>query len=236
MEVTGLTAAAMQAIIDGSIVSGSVNGSGHLILTKHDGSTVDAGSVVGPTGATGATGPTAPAATGSIMMFGSVTPPSGWVLCDGSAKSRTTFSALFAVIGTTYGSGDGSTTFNVPNMTARFARHDTGNMGQSGGSDTHPHTHTVSSHAHSLSGGSPDAYAKLTLNSGKVYMQKINGVNTWTSDTNNDTGGTNSASTGGLTAGVMLAGNTKSSGSGNTGQDKTDAKPPYLNLAYIIKT
>ncbi len=47
------------------------------------------------------------------------TPPSGWLLCDGSAVSRTTYSALFAVIGTTFGPGDGSTTFNLPDMRGR---------------------------------------------------------------------------------------------------------------------
>lgn len=236
MEVTGLTAAAMQAIIDGSIVSGAVNGSGHLILTKHDNSTVDAGAVVGPTGLTGPAGPTAPAPTGSVMMFASSTPPSGWLLCNGAAISRTTFAALFAIIGTTYGAGDGSTTFNVPNMTSRFARHDTGNMGQTGGASTHPHTHTVSDHAHSLANGSPAAFAKITLNSGKVYMQKINGVNSWQADTNNDTGGTNNSNTSGLTSGAMLGGNTNKSGGGNTGSDSTSTLPPYLNMAYIIKT
>jgi hypothetical protein len=55
--ITGLTAAAMQAIVDGTVVSGAVNGSGHLILTLHDGSTIDAGNVKGDTGATGGTGP-----------------------------------------------------------------------------------------------------------------------------------------------------------------------------------
>lgn len=54
--ITGLTAEAMQAIVDGTIASGAVNGSGHLILTKHDSTTIDAGNVKGATGATGATG------------------------------------------------------------------------------------------------------------------------------------------------------------------------------------
>lgn len=54
--VTGMTAAAMQAIADDTIHSGSVDGSGHLILTKNDSSTVDAGAVVGPTGPAGADG------------------------------------------------------------------------------------------------------------------------------------------------------------------------------------
>lgn len=55
-EVTGLTADRMLAIEAASIVSGVVNGSGHLILTKHDGSTIDAGYVIGPTGPAGSGG------------------------------------------------------------------------------------------------------------------------------------------------------------------------------------
>ncbi len=58
---------------------------------------------------------------GTMIMFGSATPPSSkWLLCNGQAISRTTYSALFAVVGTTWGVGDGSTTFNVPNTSGRF--------------------------------------------------------------------------------------------------------------------
>ena len=53
--------------------------------------------------------------TGTIIIWPSSTTPSGYLLCDGSAISRTTYSALFSVIGTTYGVGDGSSTFNLPN-------------------------------------------------------------------------------------------------------------------------
>ena len=53
---------------------------------------------------------------GTVKAFAGSTVPTGWLKCDGSAISRTTYSALFAVIGTTYGSGNGSTTFNVPNV------------------------------------------------------------------------------------------------------------------------
>src|SRR5882762_851012 len=93
-EVTGLTAARTQEIVDASVVSGSVDGSGHLILHTHDGGTVDAGDVIGPQGDPGPTGPVSPAPTGSVIMFGSVTPPSGWVVCNGAAISRTTQAAL----------------------------------------------------------------------------------------------------------------------------------------------
>ena len=47
-------------------------------------------------------------------------PPSGWLVCDGSAVSRTTYSALYAIVGDAFGNGNGSTTFNLPNFTNRF--------------------------------------------------------------------------------------------------------------------
>lgn len=51
---------------------------------------------------------------GTITGYAGATAPSGWLLCDGAAVSRTTYAELFGVVSTTYGSGDGSTTFNVP--------------------------------------------------------------------------------------------------------------------------
>lgn len=56
---------------------------------------------------------------GAIMDYGGATAPTGWLLCYGQAVSRTTYAALFAVLGTTYGVGDGSTTFNVPDIRGR---------------------------------------------------------------------------------------------------------------------
>jgi microcystin-dependent protein len=68
---------------------------------------------------------TAPAAsssmpTGALMPYAGATAPTGYLLCDGSAVSRTTYAALFAVLSTTYGSGDGSTSFNLPSMAGRL--------------------------------------------------------------------------------------------------------------------
>jgi microcystin-dependent protein len=57
---------------------------------------------------------------GSYIQFAGSQAPAGFLVCNGGAISRTTYSALFAVIGTTYGSGDGSTTFNLPNLTDKF--------------------------------------------------------------------------------------------------------------------
>lgn len=59
--------------------------------------------------------------SGAIVAFGGATAPGGWLICDGSAVSRTTFAALFAAIATAYGAGDGSTTFNLPDLRGRAA-------------------------------------------------------------------------------------------------------------------
>lgn len=102
--------------------------------------------------------------SGAMMMWGTATPPSGWQLCDGSAVSRTTFAALFAVIGTTYGSGDGSTTFNLPDFTQRFplgkATSGTGaNLGDNGGAIDH-------THGSPLTTGTPSATVQATILAG----------------------------------------------------------------------
>lgn len=56
---------------------------------------------------------------GAILIYAASAVPSGWLGCDGAAVSRTTYSGLFAIIGSTYGGGDGSTTFNLPNLSGR---------------------------------------------------------------------------------------------------------------------
>ena len=60
--------------------------------------------------------------TGSVHMMATTTVPSGYLKCNGQAVSRTTYAALFAVIGETWGEGDGTTTFNVPEMRGEFVR------------------------------------------------------------------------------------------------------------------
>lgn len=58
--------------------------------------------------------------TGIVQAFAGTTTPQGWLLCDGSAVSRTDYADLYAVIGDTYGAGDGSTTFNLPDLVDKF--------------------------------------------------------------------------------------------------------------------
>ena len=87
--------------------------------------------------------------SGSMVMWGTTSAPSGWLTCDGSAVSRTTYSVLFGVIGTTFGTGDGSTTFNLPNLKSTFpAGYNSGDsnfnaMGKTGGEASNSHTHTL---------------------------------------------------------------------------------------------
>lgn len=74
---------------------------------------------------------------GTILAFGGANAPSGYLLCDGSAISRTDYSELFGVIGTIYGSGDGSSTFNLPNLQRRYPlmKGDNDTLGATGGSE-----------------------------------------------------------------------------------------------------
>lgn len=60
--------------------------------------------------------------TGMVMPFAGDTPPEGFLICNGQAVSRNTYQGLFEIIGTKYGVGDGSTTFNVPNLIERFVQ------------------------------------------------------------------------------------------------------------------
>ena len=97
---------------------------------------------------------------GAIVMHATGNAPSGYLMCDGSAVSRTTYADLFAVIGTTYGAGNGSTTFNLPDFRGRAAiGAGTGSgltnraLGSTGGQEVittvPPHTHSATTGAHS---------------------------------------------------------------------------------------
>jgi microcystin-dependent protein len=157
------------------------------------------------------------APTGGLIMWGTGTAPSGWLLCAGAAVSRSTYSALFAIIGTTFGVGDGTTTFNLPNYTNRTPYGTT--VGATGGSADAivvSHTHTATStvtdpgHNHTIqpstqgSGGSAGVQGAF-----------------WT-------GGTTSTATTGITVATTNA---------STGASGTNANlPPYLGINFIIKT
>ena len=95
------------------------------------------------------------AMAGMIQMFAGSTPPKGWLKCNGAAVSRTDYAVLFSVIGTTYGAGDGSTTFNLPNFTDRFpvGAGDTYALNSKGGANTVTlNTNQIPAHTHGKSG------------------------------------------------------------------------------------
>lgn len=154
---------------------------------------------------------------GSVLAFAGSSAPAGFLLCDGSAVSRTTYAALFAVVGSTWGSGDGSTTFNVPDFRGVFLRglntsgsgYDPSRVLASLQADTlkehthtanHSHTAYQAPHTHSYTDYTVSGDAPLFIGSGANYGYKDNPLTTGsaapaiTVDTTNIT--TSGASTG----------------------------------------
>lgn len=174
---------------------------------------------------------------GVMKQYAGATAPTGWLLCNGSAVSRTTYAALFAVIGTTFGAGDGSTTFNVPNTQNRilvgagglYAR---GATGGSKDAIVVSHTHTASTatngdHAHSLRGATTAADTKGLAEGSATAVQggsSFSGLGYY-------------ANVGSGAQAVANAGSHDHTVTVNsTGSSGTDANmPPYLAVNMIIK-
>lgn len=114
---TGSTTASGARTALSAAVSGANND-----ITSLSGLTTPLSVAQGGTGQNSLTGIATP--TGAIVYWANVTatPPSGWLECAGAAVSRSTYAALFAVIGTRFGAGDGSTTFNLPDLRGEFVR------------------------------------------------------------------------------------------------------------------
>lgn len=128
--------------------------------------------------------------TGGVSAFAMQTPPAGWLECNGSAVSRSTYATLFTLIGTTYGSGDGSTTFNIPDLRAYFIRGwdhgrgvDTGRTfgsNQSSQNLAHSHTGITSTngdHQHTYDVASQDSPDNVAAGGNNTVRQAFTSVN-----------------------------------------------------------
>ena len=106
---------------------------------------------------------------GAIADFAGTTAPAGWLIADGSAISRTLYSALFSYCGTTHGAGDGTTTFNIPDCRGEFRR----GLDNGRGIDTSrvlgsAQTDQMQSHKHGLNGRGGGGTVQLGIESAKV--------------------------------------------------------------------
>jgi microcystin-dependent protein len=118
---------------------------------------VDVAGDVNVTGTVRVAGVSIATPVGVVQQYAGSNAPAGFLLCDGSAVSRTTYAALFAVISTTYGAGDGATTFNLPNLKGRIpvgrdvTQTEFDVLGETGGAKTHTlTTNEIPAHAHQV--------------------------------------------------------------------------------------
>lgn len=198
---------------------------------------------------------------GAILPFAGSTIPDGFLVCDGSAISRSDYSDLFEVIGTTYGAGDGTTTFTLPNMQGRATvGPDNGLvLGATGGEETHvlldtevpEHTHDIPAHFHAndIVATTPElthtvgqgtfTYRSLSTSSygvfSSAYYSPFNGAGGATNMTRstNFAVGDHAAAACTMSGGVTdcAAFDTESAGQGQAHNNMM----PFLALAYIIQ-
>jgi microcystin-dependent protein len=165
--------------------------------------------------------------TGGLMMWSTDSAPTGYLLCNGTAVSRTTYAALFAVIGTTFGVGDNSTTFNLPNYTNRLPVGAGGlyALAATGGSKDS----TVVSHTHTATSTVTDPTHRHLSPTGDEFASfGTSGSAVGPSGARTDGRGFTSNSSTGVTVATTVA---------SAGSSGTDANmPPYLAINFIIKT
>lgn len=180
--------------------------------------------------------------TGAVIPFAGAAAPGGWLLCSGQAVNRTTYAALFALIGITYGAGDGASTFNVPDLRGRTVA-GIGNMGGSesnrlstviasalgaagGDQNLQSHSHGVTDpgHVHGITDPSHFHEVQASSNGGTGSVQQTAGPNGSQAPTNSATTGISINS---ATTGISIQ-------NGGTGGGQN--VQPTMELSYIIKT
>ena len=179
--------------------------------------------------------------SGSVFCMAVATVPSGYLECNGAAVSRTTYAALFAIIGTNYGTGNGSSTFNLPDLRGEFVRgFDNGRGADSGRSIASSQGASNASHNHSISLSGTTSTKSLTGSVQKI-SETFNNNGTTTgifsksqgfdagftpgSPDNNNTGAFN----------IDASHNHTFSASGTSGSQGSEARPRNIAMMYIIK-
>jgi microcystin-dependent protein len=165
-------------------------------------------------------------------------PPTGWLLCDGLAISRTTYAALFAKLGTSHGAGDGSTTFNLPDYRGRFA---VGRVNM-GGISANPLTPYVNATAVGVTGGDkePAAHTHAVTDSGHDHGYTDSGHTHTITDPGHTHSYTDVASSSGGQSGTGGAINgsistlTKATGSSDTGITVNNRIVTSINIADAV--
>lgn len=186
--------------------------------------------------------------TGTVLTYAKSTAPAGFLACDGSAVSRTTYAALFALIATTFGAGDGSTTFNIPDMRARVPTgYDSGGAsGRMPGNGISPSAANFASaggeSSHTLIAGESAVLAYTSSVSDPTHSH---GPGTYVvgAVSTNATGGPTGSGGAVNQIGNAVTGTSGASGTGitvstssNAGGGSHNNVQPTLVLSYIIKT
>ena len=154
---------------------------------------------------------------GVMLQYAAETPPNGWLLCDGSEVSREDYSQLFALISTTYGEGDGSTTFNLPDLRGRMVI----GLDNMGGNSA---DRVVNEQADVLGGSAGEEMHELTVDEMPSHGHSI-------STMINHSGNTNGILR--SNAEVQQNGSYNTNNAGNS--QPHNNMPPYLTVNYIIK-
>ena len=171
--------------------------------------------------------------TGSVHMMATTTAPSGYLKCNGAAVSRTTYADLFAIIGTTHGEGDGSSTFNVPDLRGEFVRGwddsrgvDSGrSFGSSQSSQNLQHNHGVTDPGHNHGINDPGHIHQVQYSNSDSGDGVIEESGTGLSGQEPTLSATTGITINNATTGISLA---------NSGG--SEARPRNIAMMYVIKT